>query len=147
MMSNQIYKNNNSHYYESYENEEYEEYEQTQNIKINQTEPTVEVLETEKYYVFKIEIDGMKKDSLEVKYMNNWLIISCEKMMEIVHRNHDEFDGDVIFSEFVYGSMRKEIPLPSNIDRKKMKAKYHENLLYIMIEKNDVIVSFDVLIE
>ena len=66
-------------------------------------EPSIELLQTEQYYILKMEIVGMKKEALQVKYMNNWIVISGERMMEIVNKKGEKIDGEIVFSEFVYG--------------------------------------------
>ena len=101
-------------------------------------EPSCELLEMENYYLLKMEIVGIKKEALNIKYLNNWIVISGERIMQVVNKKGAVIkDGEIVFSEFVYGKFKREIPLPNDVDGSRMKAKYQDGILGIIIPKKD----------
>ncbi|BFU24293.1 heat shock protein, Hsp20 family protein [Entamoeba histolytica HM-1:IMSS-B] len=88
-------------------------------------EPPCELLEAEQIYLLKLEVPGIDKKTLSVKYANNWVVITGTRQVE----------GKIEFTEFLYGTFRREIPLPTDVDGEKIKAKYQDGILAVVIPK------------
>ncbi|ELP84249.1 small heat-shock protein, putative [Entamoeba invadens IP1] len=88
-------------------------------------EPPCELLEQPTGYKLKMEIPGVDKKSLSVKYANNWIVICGSRQLE----------GKLEFTEFLYGNFRREIPLPADVDGAKLKAQYHDGTLIVNIPR------------
>ncbi|KAL7713182.1 Small heat shock protein C4 [Entamoeba marina] len=88
-------------------------------------EPPCELLEGKTAYLLRMEIPGVDKKSLNVKYANNWIVISGSRLLE----------GKLEFTEFLYGTFRREIPLPTDVEGEKIKAKYQDGILVLAIPK------------
>jgi len=95
-------------------------------------EPPCELLETTNGYVLKAELPGIDKKTLNVKYANNWLVISGYKPV----------DENIQYTELLYGNFKKEIPLPTDVDGTKIQAKYQEGILIILIPLTPVIILY-----
>lgn len=92
--------------------------------------PQVDVLETEKEVKVMAEIPGMEEKDVEVSLNHDILTISGEKSSE-----NTEKTGQYHRMERVYGSFRRDIQLPSDIDPDKVKAVFTKGLLTVTLPK------------
>ena len=98
------------------------------------TEPTIriDVTEAEKAYTVKAEIPGVKKEDISVEVDGSQVSISVE-----VKREKEEKKGEtVVHSERFYGRQFRTFTLASEIDRKKVEAKYADGVLELMLPKS-----------
>ncbi|NPB04802.1 MAG: Hsp20/alpha crystallin family protein [Aquificae bacterium] len=90
----------------------------------------VEVYETPKELVVKVELPGVKKEDVDVTVRDNYLIIKAEKKEET-----EEEKEHVHLVERVYGKFERVIPLPADIDTESAKASFKNGVLEIRFPK------------
>ncbi len=92
--------------------------------------PRVDVVETGKEVKVTAEIPGMEEKDVEVSLDKDVLTISGEKSSE-----HAERDGQYHRMERTYGSFRRDIQLPSEVDPEKVDATFTKGVLTITLPK------------
>jgi len=99
--------------------------------------PLVDVYEHDKDVIVKCELPGMKRDEINVKFIDeNTLVLSGE-------RKHEEKieKGDYLRQESSYGAFSRTLRLPEGIDHEKAKASYKDGILEIRIPKSEEAMS------
>jgi HSP20 family protein len=91
----------------------------------------VDVEETDKSYVVKAEIPGVKKEDIDVHIDANVVTISAESKRE----KQVEEKGKVIRSERYYGSMLRSFSLGTDVDQAEATAKYTDGVLELTLPK------------
>lgn len=91
-----------------------------------------DVKETDDQYVITVDIPGMDKDSINIDYENNYLIVSGERKSE----SGDKDDkGNYIRQERSYGSFRRSFYCET-IKPEDIKANFKNGVLTITLSKN-----------
>ncbi|MFP4168665.1 MAG: Hsp20/alpha crystallin family protein [Desulfonatronovibrionaceae bacterium] len=93
--------------------------------------PAMEVRDKEGELEVRAELPGMDSRDVDVSVENNQLIIRGEKREE----KRDEKDGRS-YSECLYGSFYRTIPLSSVTEPDKIKAKFKNGVLTIKVPKS-----------
>jgi HSP20 family protein len=101
--------------------------------------PAVEMNETSDAIHLKLEVPGLEAKDLDVQVTKEAVSISGERKSE----SKTEENG-VTRSEFRYGSFRRVIPLPAQIQNDKVEAEFKNGLLTLNLpkaeeEKNKVV--------
>ena len=92
--------------------------------------PTCDIFESGNEIVVKADLPGMKREDVDVKLVDNRLVITGErKSEEKVERK------DYIRVERSHGSFNWTINLPEDIDSEHVKASFKEGVLEIRIAK------------
>lgn len=90
--------------------------------------PTVDIYEEKGEVVVKAELPGMKREDVNVKLIDNNLIITGEKKTEEkVERK------DYLRLERSYGSFNRTLNLPEGIDSEHVKANFKDGILEVRI--------------
>lgn len=100
----------------------------------NTTIPAVNIIENSESFVVEMAAPGMKKDDFKIELDNEILKISSEK------RDERELKEDERYTrrEFSYQSFVRTFHLPKSVvDDNKIKAKYEDGVLRIMIPKKE----------
>lgn len=92
--------------------------------------PSANVIENEKEFVIELAVPGMNRDDFHVDVENGQLIISSEKKAEKVEEKEN-----YTRKEFNYNSFSRSFMLPDAIDPEKIKAKYENGLLRLLLPK------------
>lgn len=97
------------------------------------TIPKVNIQETDNEFRVEMAAPGMKKEDFKIELDNNLLSISSELSKE------DEEHGDGKYSrrEFSYQSFQRSFRLPETVEADKIKAKYEDGVLRLMIPKRE----------
>ncbi len=84
--------------------------------------------------VFKIEIDlpGVKKDDIDIKIENNYLIVNAVRNFK-----KEVSKDDYYLCESSFGRISRSFLLPDGIDTDKIDAKLENGRLYITLEKEE----------
>lgn len=98
---------------------------------INTVVPSVDIYEEGKYLVVKAELPGMERDNINVRLLNNSLIISGEKKSE-----RSEGNKEFYRIERSSGSFERSIILPSGINGEKASASFTNGILEVRIPKS-----------
>jgi HSP20 family protein len=91
----------------------------------------VDVEETDKAYVVKAEIPGVKKEDIDVQIDDNVVSIRAESKRE----KKVEEKGKVIREERYYGSMLRSFSLGYDVDQAEANAKYTDGILELTLPK------------
>ena len=94
--------------------------------------PPVDVSETEKELLLRAELPGMDKKDIEITLSDGLLTISGEKKNE-----HEEKKENYHRVESRYGSFRRTLRLPTDIESDKIDANYKDGVLKVTIPKSE----------
>jgi HSP20 family protein len=92
--------------------------------------PSLDVGEDDKSFRVSVELPGMSDKDVAVTVDDRTLTIRGEKKEE-----KEKKDKDVFRRERAYGSFRRTIELPANIDSAKIEAKFKDGVLTIDLPK------------
>ena len=92
--------------------------------------PKVELQETEKGYLVRAEIPGMKEEDINLTLDDNCLILQGEKRSEKKEEGKNQFR-----SEFSYGSFYRTIPLRADVDNNNIEATYQNGIVQVNLVK------------
>ena len=91
-----------------------------------------DVSETEKEYLYEIELPGYTKENVSISLDKNILKISAEKKEE-----NKETKTNYTYKEIVKGKVERSYALRENIDRDNIKAKMEDGILKVTIPKKE----------
>ena len=92
--------------------------------------PDVDVTESDKDIKVSAELPGMDEDDIEVTLSHNVLTISGEKKAEKEDKGKNYYR-----MERTYGSFRRDIPLPCEVEADKVEARFKKGVLTITLPK------------
>lgn len=94
--------------------------------------PAVNVIDNKKNYEIEVAAPGLKRDDFTINIENGILTISgiTEKEKEQKEKNYTR-------KEFSYKSFSKSFTLPENVNEEAVKAKYHDGVLKLILNKTD----------
>jgi HSP20 family protein len=92
--------------------------------------PAVDVAETEKEVVVKMEIPGVEPKDLDISVCRNVLSVAGEKK-ESQEKKGENFH----FSERRFGAFRRDVELPAMVDEAKVDADYAGGVLTVRARK------------
>ena len=95
--------------------------------------PAANVFEHDDDFVIDLAAPGMKKDDFKLIIENRTLWISAE-----VEAEKQEEMPDYTRREFNYSAFKRSFALPENVNVEKIKAKYENGLMKIIIPKLEV---------
>ena len=102
-----------------------------QTADIADLSPKIEVAENKEAVTVSAELPGMEAKDIDLQISSDgYLTISGEKKCSTEHNDRDNY-----FSEIYYGTVKRTIPLPWDLDYNKADAKYNDGLLSIAIPK------------
>ena len=94
--------------------------------------PRVDIAETDKDFIIKVEIPEVKKEDVKVTVDNGILTIRGERKQE-----NEEKGKKFHRVERHFGSFIRSFTLPDNIDEAKIKASFKDGLLNLQIQKTE----------
>ncbi len=97
------------------------------------TWPAIDVAEQDDAIVVRAEVAGCKPEDIDISVYNNVLSISGEKK-----ETKEEKNKGYYHMESVYGSFRRDINLPSDVDNGKVEATCTDGILSIRLPKAEV---------
>ncbi|GAB5586250.1 hypothetical protein Unana1_01150 [Umbelopsis nana] len=98
----------------------------------NRMTPALDIYEDEKKWIVHTELPGVKKEDIKLETQGNHLVISGES-----NRNSEYKENNVRYQERRYGSFSRTVPLPENVDKSKINAKYENGVLEVTIPKSE----------
>ena len=93
--------------------------------------PRIDVSETDDAIHVSAELPGMDQDDIEVSVTKEMLTLTGEKRTE---REHKEKEARTM--ERSYGSFRRTIPLPEEVETDKVEATFEKGVLKIELPKS-----------
>jgi HSP20 family protein len=92
--------------------------------------PAIDVAEEKDSIVVRAEVPGCKADDIDISVYGNTLTISGEKKLE-----EEKKEKGYYHIESTYGSFRREITLPTDVDSAKVEAACKDGVLSITLPK------------
>jgi len=92
--------------------------------------PPVEMTENEGAIKVRVELPGLEGKDIEVRMIDNNLIIKGEKKEESERKAEE-----IYCTERSYGSFRREVPIMKHVDSSKVEATFHNGVLDITLPK------------
>lgn len=89
----------------------------------------VDVKEEDNNYILEADLPGVKKDSINIDYENNYLTISTTRQDE-----YEEKKDNFIRKERSYGQFSRSFYV-DNVDESKIKAEFNDGVLRIIMPK------------
>jgi len=94
------------------------------------TWPAIDIAEKDDAVVVRAEVPGCKADDIDISVYDNVLTISGEKKLS------EEKKGDNYYHvESSYGSFRRELTLPTEVDAEKVEAQCKDGVLTVTLPK------------
>jgi len=92
--------------------------------------PSVDIYETKESIVLNVELPGVSKEDMSLEVKDNTLTIKGEKKLE-----KDVKEENYHRMERTYGSFMRMFTLPNTVQQEKVKAKFRDGVLEIIIPK------------
>lgn len=97
--------------------------------------PALEAIEKDDRYKINAELPGLKIEDIDISITNdNLLVLKGEKKC---CRDECDEKSEVHFQEVSYGSFRREITIPKNIDKELITAESKDGIISITIPKRN----------
>ncbi len=93
--------------------------------------PKVDISETEKSFIIKADLPGVKRDEIDVSLKEGVLTISAETSSE--HEEKEE--GEVIRRERYSGTFRRRMNIGRNVDQQNVSANFDDGVLTLTLPK------------
>jgi HSP20 family protein len=94
--------------------------------------PRVDETEDEKAFHIQVELPGMDREDVDITLANGMLMIRGEKK-----REDEEKGKDFYRKERSFGSFRRTLPIPAEVDESKIDASFKKGVLYIELPKSE----------
>lgn len=94
--------------------------------------PALDIKEDEKNVKVEAEMPGMTAKDIDIHMENNSLVIKGEKK-----RKSEEKGENFHHVERGYGSFYRVVPMPCQVDREGIKAKYRDGVLTVTLPKSE----------
>lgn len=92
--------------------------------------PRLDVVEMEKEIMISAELPGMEEKDIDISLHKNILTISGKKESEEIEKGKSFYRR-----ERSYGSFRRSIELPEEVDEEKIEATYKKGILKVVVPK------------
>ena len=93
-------------------------------------EPLVDVIDEGENIRVIIELPGVKKEDIDLRVKGNKLVVKAEVKEEKKEENKGRY-----YSERIYKTFYRTIPLPGEVDEKSAKAEYKNGILEVTLKK------------
>lgn len=94
--------------------------------------PVVDISETEEEITVAAEVPGIRKEDIKITIQDNVLTLSGEK-----HQEKEEKHKQYHRVERSFGSFQRSFSLPSSVSADKVKAKYKDGILVVVLPKSE----------
>ncbi|WP_257538427.1 Hsp20/alpha crystallin family protein [Sphingobium sp. CFD-1] len=94
--------------------------------------PALELVDDEKAYRLTAELPGLDEKDVEINVADGVLSISGEKKEE-----EERKEKGFLLSERRYGSFRRQISLPADVDAEGIKAQFKDGVLTVTLAKDE----------
>ena len=95
--------------------------------------PRVDVSESENEYEVTAELPGIDEKDVELTLADNVLTIRGETKVE---REEKDKDKNYYMSERTFGSFRRAVPLPAQVDEDRVEANFKNGVLTVRLPKS-----------
>ena len=102
------------------------------NISASAWSPLTDIYETEKDYVFKLEVPGLSREDIQIEFKQDTLIVTGERKEETEVKKEDYHR-----IERCCGNFTRSFHIPQNIDEKKIEATMKDGILELKVPKQE----------
>ncbi len=95
--------------------------------------PNVDIHENKKNYKISVEVPGVEENDIKLELQDGILTVSGEKKYE-----KEDKDENTHFVERSYGSFRRVLALPQDIDQEAIDAKFRNGVLTITVPRKQM---------
>ena len=96
--------------------------------------PSLDVSESEKEVTVRAELPGVKPEDLDISVAGNMLVLAGEK------KESSEREAEGFYcAERRFGSFRRAVRLPTEVDADKVTAEYQDGVLTIRLQKSELV--------
>ena len=92
--------------------------------------PRIDVSEDKDHLNVVAEIPGIKKDNIKITLQDNVLTIEGEKK-----KASEQKEKNFYRSERMFGSFKRCVTLPAEVDSEKVDAKFEDGMLHVQLKK------------
>jgi len=92
--------------------------------------PKIDIWEDEEKYVVEAELPGFDKKDIDINITDDILTIKASRKKE-----EEKKDKNYYYTERIYGEFVRSVRLPSEVDKKSIKAKYNNGVLELTLPK------------
>jgi len=100
-----------------------------QESSVTEWAPAIDVLQRDEDLVIRAELPGAKPEDVDVTVQNGVLTISGKREEE-----REEERGGYLVRERRYGSFRRSLQLPGDVDESKINARFENGVLEVTIQ-------------
>jgi len=100
-----------------------------QGTSVTEWAPAIDVLQRDEDLVIRAELPGAKPEDVDVTVQNGVLTISGKREEE-----KEEERGGYLVKERRYGSFRRSLQLPEDVDESKINARFENGVLEVTIQ-------------
>lgn len=93
--------------------------------------PSVDITESDKEYLLKVEVPEVRKEDLHIEVVNGMLTIRGERREETEDRKLHRV-------ERFYGTFERSFKLPEDVREENIKAEQKDGMLYLHLRKSDI---------
>ena len=104
--------------------------------------PPVDVVETEEEYIVRAELPGMRQEDIKVNLADNTVSLKGEKRYE-----KEEKKTNFYHSERGFGTFERSFTLGTPVQSDKIRARYMNGVLEVVLPKSDQVRPKDIKIE
>ena len=97
-----------------------------------ETEPRMQVVETKDAVNIIAELPGIKQEDLDLKISSDGYLSLCGEKKNV----NETTEKNAYFSEITYGTFKRTIPLPWDLDYDKASASFKDGVLNIFVPKS-----------
>lgn len=101
-------------------------------ISIETLRPAADLVDDGKAYRLSVELPGLKQEDIDIEYREGTLTISGDKKEESERK-----ENGCILNERRFGSFRRQMSLPGDIDPSGIKADYKDGVLTLTMAKDE----------
>ena len=93
----------------------------------------LDIAETDKEYIVKAELPGIKKEDIRVTFNDGIINISAERKSEVKEDEHHQHH----YSDFTYGKVSRSLRVPDAAEKEQVDAHLEEGVLTVKIAKRE----------
>lgn len=101
-------------------------------ISLDTLRPAADLVDDGKVYRLSVELPGLKQEDIDIEYRDGTLTISGDKKEESERK-----ENGCILNERRFGSFRRQMSLPGDIDPSDIKADYKDGVLTLSMAKDE----------
>lgn len=94
--------------------------------------PAADLVDEGNSYRLSIELPGLKQDDIDVEYRDGVLTVAGEKKEE-----SESKENGCLLSERHYGSFRRQLTLPNDVDAEGINADFKDGVLTLTLKKSE----------